>query len=88
MYEFKWPLMYDFFLRFVTDYFWQKWLNLKYNFNSKYLGTMGTFNGRGMLYYSGILSSFKSFITLREQLSNVNPYYKEIHESITKASRI
>lgn len=49
---------------------------------------MGTFNGRGMLYYSGILSSFKSFITLREQLSNVNPYYKEIHESITKASRI
>lgn len=60
------PDMYDFFLRFVTDYFWQKGLNLKYNFLiGKYLGTMGTFNGRGMLYYSGTLL-LKSFITLRE----------------------
>lgn len=48
---------------------------------------MGTFNGRGMLYYSGTLSPLKSFITLREQLSNVSPYYKETYESITKARK-
>lgn len=76
--------MYDFFLRFVTGYFWQKWLNLKYNFNSKYLGTMGTFNGRGMFNYSGILSPLKSFIILRDQLSNESIITKKYMNPLQK----